>query len=685
MNAFAMANEEQEQKADDLRQTFISDKNEGKKSNVFLFKERYEINFNTPLEWLNANDAKAFKVTDKVDNNIQLHALICNNETSPRLSCLPYFKSIDHPSLMKLIDFGVVDYAPEKSRNMALIYQTPLGGRVIDNPKANESFHSNHDKLRFTILKLLGAAETINAYDITHRAIRLDNLYYKDLDKTEIVLGDCLASFPAYHQPPAYETIESLMAQKDGRGDGSSYDDFYAIAAVGLSLYLNRDLIKELTPPEVLRQKLKKGSYITLISRYKIPNQLSILLKGLLNDDEKSRWSYIQTYNYLEGKQNLPYQSVSHERPRKSVIINGEKVHTPVDVVFAMRQSFSEAFDLIKSGKITDWIKNNFDNEDRVKRIEKSIKVDLDAGIDQDIVVSKVCILIAPNLPIATKDLSLFPDGTPKAIFHALKNKKSTAPFTTLISSELIKVWYQEQETIRSPANANEFKIYINRKDVGYGLDRIMYDFDEDLPCISPLLGNDFVNSSSKVLKALDTTYANKKLEDSPYDNTIIAYLRCKMGKKLDPIIIDINSKRDEVRAAGILQLYTNLQKKYGPPNLPNLGIWLINFSKSIIKSYNNKKFQKYLEREILRINKSGKLIDILNVLENVESRKKDKAGYAKAQKEVIELMQEKNRLQSANFRIEDEARSHAMRFASVLAVLTMVTSLIINLINLVI
>ncbi|MGN0913671.1 MAG: hypothetical protein ACI4OW_02115, partial [Alphaproteobacteria bacterium] len=37
------------------------------KDNKYLLKERYEIDFSTPLAWLDNNGAKAYKVQDKID------------------------------------------------------------------------------------------------------------------------------------------------------------------------------------------------------------------------------------------------------------------------------------------------------------------------------------------------------------------------------------------------------------------------------------------------------------------------------------------------------------------------------------------------------------------------------------------------------------------------------------------
>ena len=38
------------------------------KNNTYILKERYTIDFSSPLAWLNSNGAKAYKVEDKINN-----------------------------------------------------------------------------------------------------------------------------------------------------------------------------------------------------------------------------------------------------------------------------------------------------------------------------------------------------------------------------------------------------------------------------------------------------------------------------------------------------------------------------------------------------------------------------------------------------------------------------------------
>lgn len=82
-------------------------------ANRFLVKERYEIDYAQPLPWLDSNGAKAFRVIDRIDTKRGLFALLCSNATCPRSTILPYVKSIECRSLMKLVEFGIVTWLPE--------------------------------------------------------------------------------------------------------------------------------------------------------------------------------------------------------------------------------------------------------------------------------------------------------------------------------------------------------------------------------------------------------------------------------------------------------------------------------------------------------------------------------------------------------------------------------------------
>lgn len=648
-------------------------------ANKFLVKERFEIDYSQPLPWLDCNGAKAYRVIDRIDTKRGLFALLCSNKTCPRSTILPYIKSLECRSLMKLVEFGIVTWLPEKSRNLALIYKIPYG-KVFEGGKTTLDIR-NSEKFKSTLISLLSAIEALKNYNITHRAIRADNLYYANADKTEIMIGDCCASFPGFHQPSAYETIENMLSIPEGRGNGNEKNDIYAIGAVMMALYLGHELGSDLSTPELLRIKLKKGSYQALLADDHIPNQISPILRNLLNDNIENRLNYLQAYNLLDGKSGSYNSSSLGDRPKRTISFNGEKFYNARDFAIAISTTPEDAYELVKSGKLLDWIKNGLENEKLAGKIEKLLAAFPEGTTSLDIIISKICILLAPDLPVKLNNLCLFPDGTPKAIFYALRNNTETKIFHELFSGELIKLWYQEQEHMRSPANAAEFRIYINRQDIGYGLERIMYDFDDDIPCVSPLLGDEFVNSPTRILRALDNTYARQIVKSMPYDRNIIAYLRCKMGKKIDGILTDLATNKDYLQASAILRLYTSMQNKFGPAQLPHLSQWLASSSVAIIKSYHNLKYQKFLERELLKINKNGKLHELCDILEDEEARNKDKANYTKAVSDINFLLAEKNKIINNSSKLDDDARNTAIRFTSILAIMVMLASFLFNLI----
>ena len=153
------------------------------------------------------------------------------------------------------------------------------------------------------------------------------------------------------------------------------------------------------------------------------------------------------------------------------------------------------------------------------------------------------------------------------------------------------------------------------------------------------------------------------------------------MGKKIDGILIDLNANQDSLKIGAIIRLYANIQNKNGPAQLNNLAHWLVSVSKPLIQSYHNLKYQKYLEQELLQISKTGKIIEIVNLLDNEEARNRDKTDFSEALKTANFLLTEKAKILSGDSKIEDEARDLALRFSSILAVLTMLSAFVFSLI----
>ncbi|MFV0626922.1 MAG: hypothetical protein ACK5N8_06215 [Alphaproteobacteria bacterium] len=648
-----------------------------------LIKNRFEINFDAPIEWLHANGAKAFEVRDRVNAKSRLFALVCDNKTVPRFSLIDAYKEVNHDNIMALIDNGIVSYPSDETQYVALIYRKPLGGKLIKSPEDFEIFMGNDAKLREFLLTFVSICESLKNKAIPHRAIRLDNIYYNDVERKEILLGDCIASMPAFYQPDIYEPIESLLAIKEGRFAGSSKDDIYALGVLALSLFLGKKPLNDLTTQEILTKKIELGSYQALSENESMPGKASNIFRKLLDDDKANRWSHVDLYNSLDKHIIAKTNPKSFDVSKKSIIIDGKKLYSPRSVAFALISNPKGGYELIKDGKIVEWIKTGLQNEELYVKADKTIRADIEKEAEWDILVSKIIIMLAPSLPIIFRGINVFPSALSKALYYTMKNKpQEMSVYHQLIESDLFRIWHQEQQFAQPNININEIKLFASRNEYGYGIYRVMYELDEDIPCTSPLVGKFYVNSHTRLLKALDDNYDEGNTHRLPFDKNLIAYIYANLGKSINKIILNINSKKESEKTSNAIKLYSIMQDKYGPAKLVNLGKWLINSSQSIIDSYHNIKYRKVLEAGLEKLEKEGNITAIYNFLENDEAKHRDGYEYTLAIKKMNSLSSEKKFLMTNGQKILSDARNIATNIVAIAGIFTMIASFVFSVIN---
>ncbi|MCQ2741555.1 MAG: hypothetical protein MJ210_05545, partial [Alphaproteobacteria bacterium] len=403
---------------------------------VFL-KERFEIRFDIPLPELDTNGAKAYEVKDNINPERNLFALVCGSETSPRLSYLPYMKSIDSPYILKLIEYGSIQIK-DNPETIVLIYNKPTGPRA-DSTDLKE--RPSADVFKTLALSLLSACDVLKTFNLTHRAIRLDNMFYKDSSRTELVVGDCLACFPSYYQPDVYETIENLLCSPYSRGNGLSEHDLYACGVTLLQLALNKKISFELSTEEIIRQKLKNSSFLFLSENEKLHPHVSSILRSLLDDTSENRCTYSHLLNFYEGKTQtlIPIDTV--EKSNRTLIVNNEKCYTRKTAALAMLMNPDFGIEVIQSGKLLEWIKNGLENEKLYGKIEKIIIAEKE-NQDKRLLLGKICIFLECSLPLKCGDSYLFPDGLAKNIYFCKKNNLPLNHLQNLIMTDIVKIWY---------------------------------------------------------------------------------------------------------------------------------------------------------------------------------------------------------------------------------------------------
>ena len=101
-----------------------------------LINDRFFIDPSKPIPELDTPSSKAYAVEDRRDLGRALYALICTPGLPTRIDAMGELKEYGLDGLLTLVEWKTVDWPLLGQRTMVVIYERPLGGRVLDAMEA---------------------------------------------------------------------------------------------------------------------------------------------------------------------------------------------------------------------------------------------------------------------------------------------------------------------------------------------------------------------------------------------------------------------------------------------------------------------------------------------------------------------------------------------------------------------
>src|SRR5918994_194633 len=256
---------------------------------------RYEILPGTPLPSLDGPGGAAFAVRALRDRKIDVFARVGTLGVPARMDLLSGIRGIEHVALMRMIEWGIVDWPVDGMKRIVFILENPGGRRPMKS--------------------LNGTREQMTEEQITPAVIQPANIFLRDQGTSGIMLGECVSAITSFGQAPLLLTTERAMAQPSGRGVGTTADDIYALGITILLLFMGRNPIRQLDDEAMLQAKIDRGTYPALVGTSRISLNLMEPLRGMLADDPKQRWSLNDLELWLSGRRLSPRQP---QVPRKA-------------------------------------------------------------------------------------------------------------------------------------------------------------------------------------------------------------------------------------------------------------------------------------------------------------------------------------------------------------------------------
>lgn len=656
-----------------------------------LLNDRYDVHPAKPLHDLDSPSARAFEAADRLEPTRTVFALVCIPGMPTRSEAIDQIVGQDVPGILDLLDVGSIDWPLLGRRCQILILQRPLGGRVSVITTMELSSHRKADIIRLIVGGVVTGLQQLSFRSFGHGAIRHDNVYFLDSERETVVLGEFFSSPAGFDQPTVFETIERGMATKAGRGKVTKTDDIYALGVMMVFLILGRNPVKDLDVHQLITSKISLSSFITLAGKSQISMAYLDALRGLLRDDWEERWDLEELEQWLGGQRVATLSSLKAPKAPRPLIFGGEEHYIGRTLAHSMSRKPDGALKLIKEHTLDQWLARGLEEKELAASVELVIEefgaAPGDKTIANDILLTKVLMLMDLDAPIRYKNLSFFPNGFGPMLAVEFLRKGDTRIHVEAVVRGIPGIWFalQDQGTPGSGHQSEDrtfswVRNFLRIATPGFGLERCLYELNKGIPCLSPIIANEYVDDLALLLPALDKAENRVETKASPIDRHIAAYIATHDSLDVDKYLDEIAASDEATSILGSLHLLARLQKKYGPDSLYGVTKWIGGLIGPAVSLYKSRLTRQAIENEMPRLVRRGSLPDILELLDNAEKKILDanehKAAIEEFQDTEIEITEIELELAPGSRVAEDKGKK-ATAITSVL-IMSLVISLML-------
>ena len=227
---------------------------------------RYEIDFYDRLKHLDSPQAHAFSVRDLEGAAHHNFALVLTCNPYGRFARRADFSAVGAGGMLHALAHGSLAVPGIERRRMALILERPAGRRAMTHDGKSAERLDEHAIIDRILGPVGESLRVLHRVGLNHRAVRPDNMFFRDAEDGPARLGECLTAPPGFDQPDAFEPIESAMASPAGRGQGTPAGDMFALGVTVVTLLRGRWPATLHQPQRILR-RIDRGSYRELAAR----------------------------------------------------------------------------------------------------------------------------------------------------------------------------------------------------------------------------------------------------------------------------------------------------------------------------------------------------------------------------------------------------------------------------------
>jgi hypothetical protein len=166
----------------------------------------------------------------------------------------------------------------------------------------------------------------------------------------------------------------------------------------------------------------------------------------------------------------------------------------------------------------------------------------------------------------------------------------------------------------------------------GEGLDRCLYDLNEGLPCLSPLVGGRWVQDAEDLLTTLDAAALAGKLTEPKIDPALATFIAARTGADVDALVGMLKPEEaDDVAITSAIRLFAELQQTRSAQPLRGMAMWCGKLARRIADGIHHRPTRKLLLEGIDRAVPAGSIPLVLKVVDFPELKPRDHLAFTTA------------------------------------------------------
>ena len=520
---------------------------------------RYEVDPSRPLPLLGGG-AEAFAVRDQ-DSLMAVRVLTA---APPRPEALARLTE----TMLAGVSLPVAHVAGRFADGLApaLVCTRPVGAPLGQGLRPTRAW--NEGELIGCVLRpIVAALAGLQALGVTHRAIRLDNVF-QTTPGAPVTLGEGWSRPPAMLQPAWGEPPHSATCHPAGRGNGVIADDVYALGALLILLARGGDVELGDAPAErIVTAKLQLGSYAVMAAGARLPAAIADLARGMLADGPEHRPQPALLADPDAARaRRVPARLA--RRAQRPLTLGAAQIWDAHDLAQHVAHDTAAVETLLSGGRLQRWLRLALGEAQLGVAVEAVRLAMTDAPTAQAVAACQLVALLDPSAPLCWPGLRCWPDGMAPLLVQGPEVAHALAEMADV---DVLPGWAQRRSDVMSEGVAllDWRPVRSACRVGGADLARLRYDKNPTLAC-QGTLARYVVLHTADLLPALDQLAREPGRAALPLDAEAVAFAATRCGMP--------SAAKAAQTMAGQLELLVRIEARArgaGPPT-PALAAWLV-------------------------------------------------------------------------------------------------------------